>query len=225
MSVDGLGLVACDVVRTEFEKALAGRKVITRYLEYSLHSTPNLMAGRITEAMEELRAQGAERVVLGYGLCSNGVVGLNFDSGLVMPRCHDCIAMLLGSPRRYYEMFRKFPGTYFLTEGWIRNNADPLSTVQVKYTPRLGEKKALRGMTLELANYKAFCFVDNGVGDREAVRERTKENCKVFNKEFIELESGIDYFTGLLNGPHSEDDFLVLSGGQKVQNEYFYQII
>jgi hypothetical protein len=225
MSLDGLGIVACDVVRTEFEKALAGRPVKSLYLEYSLHSTPSLMGGRIAEAIDELKANGAERVVLGYGLCSNGVVGLESQGGLVMPRCHDCVAMLLGSPKRYFEMFRKYPGTYFLTEGWIRNKADPLSTVQHKYSPKMGEKKAFRGMSLELANYKAFCFVDNGVGDREAVRERTKENCKVFNKEYMELASGIDYFIGLLDGPHPDEEFLVLQSGQKVKNEYFYQII
>jgi hypothetical protein len=225
MSDDNIGLVACDVVKNEFEKALAGRPVKSRFLEYSLHSTPNLMSGRITEAMNELKTQGAQRVVLGYGLCSNGVVGLKSEGGLIMPRCHDCIAMLLGSPKRYFEIFRQYPGTYFLTDGWIRNHGDPLSTVEYRYAPKLGEKKALRGMTLELANYKTFCFVDNGVGDREAVRERTKENCKVFKKEYIELESGIDYFTGLVQGPYPEDEFLVLPAGQQVQNEYFYQII
>ncbi|MDR1109719.1 MAG: DUF1638 domain-containing protein [Deltaproteobacteria bacterium] len=225
MDFDGLGLVACDVLRTEFETALAGRPVKAKFLEYSLHSTPSLMGGRILEAMAELRDQGAERVVLGYGLCSNGVVGVGGEGGLVMPRCHDCIAMLLGSPKRYFEMFRKFPGTYFLTEGWVRNHGDPLSSVEIKYTPRMGEKKAMRGMSLELANYKSFCFVDNGVGDREAVKARTKENCLAFGKEYLELESDVGYFTALLEGPHPGDDFLVLPAGQSIRNDYFYQII
>jgi hypothetical protein len=142
-----------------------------------------------------------------------------------MPRCHDCIAMLLGSPKRYFEIFRQNPGTYFITDGWIRNRGDPLSTVQYRYSPRMGEKKALRGMSLELANYKAFCFVNNGVGDIEAVRARTKENCEAFQKEYIELESSLDYFKALINGPHEENEFLVLENGQQVENEYFYQII
>jgi hypothetical protein len=80
-------------------------------------------------------------------------------------------------------------------------------------------------MSLELANYKAFCFVNNGVGDQEAVRERTKENCEVFKKEFMEIESGIDYFKGLINGPYPEEEYLVLPAGQRIENEYFYQII
>jgi hypothetical protein len=220
-----LGIVACDVVKSELEAAAQGLDVVLHFLDYSLHSTPGDMLKKITEAMELVKSQGAQRVALGYGLCSNGVVGLASDGPLVMPRCHDCIAMLLGSPKRYFEMFRQYPGTYFLTEGWIRNNADPLSTVEKKYTPRMGEKKALRGMSLELANYKAICFVDNGVGDREAIRDRTKENCRVFNKQYMEVESDLDYFKALLAGPHPEDDFITLPTGEKILNDYFYNII
>jgi hypothetical protein len=220
-----LGLIACDVVRTELETALGDRPVLSRFLEYSLHSTPALMSGRILESIAELKNEGADRVALGYGLCSNGVVGVGADGGLVMPRCHDCIAMLLGSPKRYFEIFRKYPGTYFLTDGWIRNGGDPLSTVEIRYTPRMGPKNAMRGMSLELHNYKAFCFVNNGVGDTERLRARTRENCRVFEKDYFELESSLDYFKALVDGPHGEDDFLVLSTGQRVSNEFFYQII
>jgi hypothetical protein len=220
-----LGIVACDVVRSELEQAVGSRDVALHFLPYSLHSTPNEMSGRINEGLGEVLAKGAEHIRLGYGLCSNGVCGVETDKPLVMPRCHDCVAMLLGSPKRYFEMFRKFPGTYFLTEGWIRNNADPLSTVEVKYAPRMGEKKAFRGMSLELANYKAFCFVDNGVGDRERVKARTLENCQAFKKDYMELAANLDYFKTLVDGPHAEDDFISLAGGEPIKNDYFYNII
>ncbi|MDR2443258.1 MAG: DUF1638 domain-containing protein [Deltaproteobacteria bacterium] len=221
-----LGIVACDVIKTELIAAVGDRDVYLHFLPYSLHSTPQEMGGKILEGIEVVRAQGARRLALGYGLCANGVVGVGYDDGpLVMPRCHDCIAMLLGSPKRYFEMFRKLPGTYFLTDGWVRNDADPLSSVLIRYTPRLGEKKAFRGMSLELANYKAFCFVNNGVGDQEAIRARTKENCQAFGKEYLEVKSDINYFHNLVAGPHSEDDFISLASGQKIVNEYFYNII
>jgi hypothetical protein len=225
MSGAKLGVVACDVVRSELEMAACGRDVALCFLPYSLHSFPKEMSGRINEGLEEVKAQGATRIRLGYGLCSNGVVGVESDSPLVMPRCHDCIAMLLGSPKRYFEMFRRHPGTYFLTEGWVRNNGDPLSTVENKYIPRLGEKKAMRGMTLELANYKAFCFVDNGVGDRERVKARAMENCRAFKKEYIEVEATLDYFQALIDGPHGDDDFITLAGGERIMNDFFYNII
>jgi hypothetical protein len=220
-----LGVVACDVVRSELEAAAGGRDVIMRFLPYSLHSTPQQMSGKINEGLGEVRAEGATRVGLGYGLCSNGVVGVETDEPLVMPRCHDCIAMLLGSPKRYFEMFRRHPGTYFLTDGWIRNGGDPLTSAEVKYAPRMGAKKAMRGMSLELANYKAFCLVNNGVGDHGRLKARTMENCRAFNKEFIEVEAGLDYFRSLIDGPHAEDDFITLAGGERIQNDFFYNLI
>jgi hypothetical protein len=223
--VGRLGIVACDIVKSELEACVTESDVILRFLDYSLHSTPREMLGKITQAVDQIKAQGADRVALGYGLCSNGVVGFVTDAPLVMPRCHDCISMLLGSPKRYFEMFRLHPGTYFLTEGWVRNNADPLSTVEIKYTPRMGAKKALRGMSLELANYKAFCFVDNGVGDADAVKARTKENCEAFKKEYLEVQADLDYFKALVTGPHPEDDFIILPSGQELLNDYFYNII
>jgi hypothetical protein len=225
MDVDGLGVVACDVIRAELEMVLDDRDVPRRFLEYSLHSTPSKMPERIAEALASLKDEGVERTVLGYGLCSNGVVGLESNGQLIMPRCHDCIAMLLGSPRRYLEMFRRYPGTYFLTEGWIRNFGDPLSTVEKKYVLRMEEKKAMRGMTLELANYKSFCFVDNGVGDRESVKARTLENCKVFNKEYLEVDATLDYFKALIDGPRGVDEFIVLPTGERIISDLFYNII
>jgi hypothetical protein len=36
---------------------------------------------------------------------------------LIIPHCHDCIALFLGSPNRHLEVFRKKPGTYYLTPG------------------------------------------------------------------------------------------------------------
>jgi hypothetical protein len=220
-----LGVVACDVLKAELEAVAAKEEagdLIWRFNRYALHSSPNLMPGVIMEAVGDLRAQGAERIALGYGLCSHGSSGVSSDKGLVMPRCHDCISMLLGSPKRYMEMFRKFPGTYFLSEGWVRNEADPLSSALLRYAKRLGEKKAMRAMSLELANYRYICFVNNGVGDIEVIRERTKENCRAFEKEYLEVEADLAYFRNLLKGPHPEESFIVLGPSGQVEDELFY---
>ena len=51
-----------------------------------------------------------EAVILAYGLCSNGVIGLRSRSlPVVVPRCDDCISLFLGSADRYRELFRKLP--------------------------------------------------------------------------------------------------------------------
>jgi hypothetical protein len=223
MSSKPIGLVACDVLRGEFEKAALGREVVFKFLEYSLHSFPQKMGPRLTQASQELFVLGVKRVALGYGLCSNGVAGISPSGPLVMPRCHDCVGLLLGSPRRYFEMFNSHPGTYFLSDGWIRNCGDPLGSVENKYAPKMGLKKAIRGMALELVNYKTICLINNEVGDLSALKTRTMQNCQVFEKEYMEIKSDIDYFRRLIDGPHDQENFICLEKGDKIEGSMFDQ--
>jgi len=44
---------------------------------------------------------------------------------LVIPQVHDCIALFLGSDRIYKEQFKKCPGTYYFTAGWVQKNVQP----------------------------------------------------------------------------------------------------
>jgi hypothetical protein len=207
------------------ERAINGRDIPMKVMDYALHATPKEMPGKLNDAVKEMEKRGCSRLALGYGLCSNGTVGVKADGELVVPRCHDCISMLLGSPARYMETFNKYPGTFFLSDGWFRNYGDPLTTVEKRYAPKMGEKKAMKGMSLEIANYKYICLINNGVGDIKLLRERAKENCLVFKKEYLELDADLSYFEALLDGPHVESDFLVLNPGEEVQDHRFYQPI
>jgi hypothetical protein len=216
------GVVACDVVRSELERVIGDRDIPLKIMDYALHSVPKTMPENLNEAVSALRRGGCRKVAMGYGLCSNGTVGLRSPGELVVPRCHDCIAMLLGSPARYMEVFSKNPGVMYLSDGWNRNAGDPLSTALMVYAPKMGEKRALKGMAMEIANYKYVCLINNGVGDLKRLRERTRENCRVFNKEYMELKADLSYFQALLDGPYREDDFLVLEEGEEVSAQRFY---
>ncbi|MDR1314926.1 MAG: DUF1638 domain-containing protein [Deltaproteobacteria bacterium] len=219
-----LGIVACDVIRHEIERALDGRDVPMKVLEFALHERPQEMPAAVNAAVDGLTSsEGCDRVALGYGLCSNGTVGVSCAKGLTVPRCHDCIAMLLGSPARYMKLFLDNPGTMWYTDGWIRNGADPLSFYERRYLPRMGAKKAFKGMSLEIINYTSFCLINNGVGDIPFLRERVRESARFFNKEYREIESDLSYFRSFVDGPWPESDFLLLKPGEKVDANYFYK--
>jgi hypothetical protein len=225
MMTGRLGIIACDVIRQELEQAVDGRDVPMKFLQYALHETPKEMPGAIGAAVDEMLAGGCDRVALGYGLCSNGTVGVacGGTGGLTIPRCHDCIAMLLGSPARYMRLFTENPGTMWYSDGWVRNCGDPMGTFETRYKPRLGEKKAYKGMCLEIANYTNFCFINNGVGDIEDLRRRTRESAKFFGKEYREIEADLSYFKAFVDGPWPESDFLVLGPGDKVDESAFHE--
>jgi hypothetical protein len=217
-----LGVIACDVIKNEIINAAEDLDIPMMFLDYGLHRVPQKMPESINEAVREICSKGVEKVILGYGLCSNGVVGVSSKGEIVIPRCHDCISLLLGSPERYMKLFTELPGTYFLTDGWIRNGGDPISTIEQRYIPRLGEKKAWKGMRMELANYKKVCFVNNGIGDIEALRKRAQENAAAFGFEYVEVEGDLGYFKRLLFGPHESRDFVKMGPGEEIRDDFFH---
>ena len=96
MSTAKQHLIACEVFKDEFE-ATSPPDLARTYLPQGLHRTPGKMPAAIQEVLDAV-GPAVESVLLGYGLCSNGIVGVvSRAAPLVMPRVHDCIALLLGS--------------------------------------------------------------------------------------------------------------------------------
>lgn len=216
-------VIACAVMKYEFEKAIGDRPIDLHLLEQGLHDKPKEMPGHIIKKVTEVAAGNPEEIILGYGLCSNGVVGVGGGrSPLVAPRCHDCISMLLGSAERYNEVFHQNPGTIYLSAGWMDECDDPLGYLEKKYIPRLGEKKAWRAIALELAHYTHFCYIDNGLGDTERLKARALENCRAFQKEYKEIKGSLEYFEKLIDSPPEGPEVIRLKPGQQLDEMMFH---
>ncbi len=80
-------VIACRVMEPEIEALRpADNNVEVRYLDQALHRTPDLMPRLIQEQIDEAE-KIASQVVLGYGLCSNGIVGIKAPKqGLLVPK-------------------------------------------------------------------------------------------------------------------------------------------
>jgi len=215
-------IVACRVMEPELEKARdQDSGVEIRYLDQGLHRPPEKMADLIQPQIDEA-AQNAARIVLGYGLCSNGIVGVKAGrQGLLIPSCHDCIAFFLGSPEAYGKAFEERPGTYYLTPGWVSERKDPLGIVEDDYTARVGREMAVWAMKEELKHYTHISLINTGIGDLEPLRERAMENARFFEKKYKEVQGNLTYFRKLIYGPYEDDDFFVIEPGQKIAQEVF----
>jgi hypothetical protein len=96
------------------------------YLDYGLHLRPAEMRPALQARLDALPEPST--VIVGYGLCGNGVVGVGSGRHtLILPRTHDCIALMLGSQERYAEELATEPGTYYVTRGWLTSGDDPLT--------------------------------------------------------------------------------------------------
>ena len=65
-------------------------------------------------------------IAVGYGVCGLGTVHLQSrGTPLAIPRVHDCIALFLGSDAAYRSEFARYPGTYYVSAGWVREKGHP----------------------------------------------------------------------------------------------------
>ncbi len=217
-------VIACRVMEPELERVRMGDpSVEMRYIDQGLHRTPQKMAALVQGHVDEV-AGSASQVVIGYGLCSNGIVGVIARSqGLLVPRCHDCIALFLGSHEAYRKAFEAKPGTYYLTPGWIAEKKDPLGILQEEYTPKYGEETSLWVMEEELKHYTHIAFINTGFGDLESLRARARENAAFFKKAYEEIPGSLDYFVKLVRGPYEEGTFFHLAQGQQITQEMYLE--
>jgi hypothetical protein len=216
-------IIACRVMEPELSYILAGEKGAGNgteifYLEQALHRTPDKL---IVTVQQKIRQEmpGAARIVLGYGLCAKGIVGeAARDTELIIPRCHDCIALFLGSPNRHLEIFREKPGTYYLTPGWVAEKKDPLGIIE-ENVPRYGRETARYVIEEELKHYTHIALIDTGVAEIAPLRVRAMENAAILKKQYEEIPGNLDYFRELLHGPYPDEKFLRLGFGEKFTQE------
>ncbi len=215
-------VVACRVMKPELEKlGQHDDRVEISYLEQGLHFTPQKMAPFVQQEVDRA-AEYASQVILACGLCSNGTVGVTArQQGLIVPRCHDCMAFFLGSPAAYEHAVKAHQGTYYLPPGWISTRMDPLSIIEDKYTPRVGRELAIWTMKEELKHYSRIVLVDTGIMELGVLRHRAMENARFFNKEYEEIKSSLDYFRRLLWGPRTRDNFILLEAGEAIEQSMF----
>jgi len=219
-------IIACRVMEPELAHLVAekngeddGTDIL--YLEQALHRTPAKLIGQLQEKIDQV-ARTASRIVLGYGLCAKGIAGVTAgEPELIIPRCHDCIALFLGSPNRHLEIFREKPGTYYLTPGWVAEKKDPLGIIE-EQVPRYGRETARWVIEEELKHYTHIALIDTGVAEMAPLRARAMENAAVLKKRYEEIPGNLDYFRELLRGPYAEEKFLRLQPGEKFTQEMIF---
>ena len=102
-------VIACATVIEEMRPLLPA-DVPYDVLDFGLHLRPQDLKRALQEEIDEA-SQQAEVVILGYGLCSMAVVGLQATTAtLVVSRSDDCIAIFLGSCDAYKQQASKEPG-------------------------------------------------------------------------------------------------------------------
>jgi len=222
--VIGCGVLAIDIRRVA-EKL--GVKITSRYLEGALHEKPLELRRKLQIAIDEAsETEKYSRIVVGYGICGNGTVGIQArDVPLVIPKVQDCIALFLGSDRAYKQEFARFPGTYYISAGWFEEKVQPLSQENCKLDTlnrkvdyeQLAEKygKENAGAIVDFLtswqrNYQRAVFIDTGADQKKKYAQYAQLMAREFGWKYESIEGDISLLEKMLTMRNTSDEILIV---------------
>ena len=220
-------LIACAVFKNLLENLLPDDlRVEVTFLDYGLHSVPKNLKVAVQESLDAIDEPSL--IVLGYGLCGNGLDGVQAGKHtLLIPRADDCIALFLGSYAAYRREFDENPGTYYLTKGWLESGSDPLREYE-KLVDKYGQETANWLMDEQYKHYKRLLFVAHTQDDIDKYGPRARQVGEYMSQWGVRYEevSGSDAYLHLLAVTAGKldsvnDDFLVVHPGGDLKQSMF----
>ena len=166
-------IIACGVMQALMQKYLpADQAGQVTYTDMGLHETPPKLTVAVQEAIDVIEEPSL--VVLGYGLCGNGLAGVQAkEHTLLIPRTDDCVALFMGSYEAYTDEMRN-AGTYFLTKGWLESNTTPVGQYE-SYREKYSEDDVDYMMDMQFQHYDRLLFVAPNENEAKEYRGMAKE--------------------------------------------------
>ncbi|HTL52697.1 MAG TPA: DUF1638 domain-containing protein [Planctomycetota bacterium] len=222
-------IISCHVLWRELchFAALSNNVFDFQFLKQGLHDTPGQLQRELQAAIDSA-GSGYEALLIGYGLCSNGIAGITArKTRLVVVRAHDCITHLLGSKERYREYFDQHPGTYWYTPGWIDTGGQPgqarYEKLLASYVEKYGKKNAQYLMEMEQGWFKSYsnaAYIDLGFGATEEGKAYTQKCASWLGWKYDELKGDSGLLERFLAGAWNAEDFLIVEPGQQIVASY-----
>jgi hypothetical protein len=246
-------MIACEIAYRELCLAAAvSRNIIDlQFMTQGLHDLQSAtMCARIQAEVDAVPEGRYQAILLGFGLCNCGLVGLRARGlPLVVPRAHDCITLFLGSKEEYQRRLGANGGTFFLTTGWMERDGDNLESTRddadnvmrqmgldksyEEYAALYGEEYArmiMQTMSGGLEHYERLTHIDMGVAPEieERVREQSEAEAQKRGWLYERTKGRMDLLLGLVNGTWGawdEEKYLVVRPGQEIQQAYDEQVV
>ena len=220
-------VIACQVFQSLLEKfAPKGMTEHFIFLDYGLHRVPQKLTWTLQDEINEVEEPSL--IILGYGLCGNGLKGINArEHTLLIPRTDDCIAILLGTYKKYIQEFETTPGTYYLTKGWLESGSNPLQEY-LEYKEKYGDDDAAWIMDQQYQHYERLLFVAHSDEDLEKYRPQAQEvaaYCERWGMRYEEILGSDIFIRRLIEVATAldkvDDEFVVIPPGGEIKQEMF----
>ena len=234
-----LNLISCEIFHREICQAISRspNQVDVRFLPKGLHDLGQKgMQAKLDEVLKEVDEDNYEAILLGYGLCNNGIVNLSSEKiPIVVPRAHDCITLFLGDKDRYLKYFHDNPGTYFLTSGWIERGAASGELKQLSIQNQYGLGQSLEELVEKYGednakfiyeqlsintHYKQYAYIEMGIEPDNRFEVFGKKEAEKHGWVFDHVKGDMSLIYQLVDGQWDEDKFLVVEPGQMIKTSF-----
>lgn len=225
-------LIGCAVLAQDMKRIAAELKLQlkTTFLPAGLHNKPKELQSRLQAAIDTAeKDKECCRIVVGYGVCGRGTVGIRASSvPVVFPRVHDCIALFLGSDQAYKREFSKYPGTFYLTAGWQLAKSDHGKesdrTIWIgseamgchALRERYGDKGAGRIIDFFSSwqkNYQRAVYIDTGLDPNGQYARQAQEMAEEHNWRYEKIAGEDRLLRQLLTQEQSGNGVIVVPPG------------
>jgi hypothetical protein len=211
-------MFACRNIENELLAALndAGSDFPVFFIPRETHLVSNKLREYLQGAIDSL--ENVDFILLPMGRCGNGVLGLvSKNASLVLPRCNDCIDLLLSGSRLKPERPRY---AYFLTDGWLGSP----SSIDTEYSysiHKYGDKTGEEIIRMIYQNYRYFTFVDTKSYDLEAAKEKIMPLVRTTGMEINRMEGPCGVLRKMAR-LELDDNFAVVPPGEPVSEAHFH---
>ena len=239
-------LIACKVLQREIAACLVRTEnfIDLSFIRQELHEGPKKLNEVLQEEIDRiesgkdyhtgeynnpLRMKTLDAILIGYGLCSNAVLGLKAKSlPLVIPRAHDCTTLLMGSKEAYREYFDSVKGTSFITRGWADNGKNfeekDLDLIRAMYMEKYEDEETV-DMLMELeeetmAGYSVLTGIFWPELPDPHLEEHGRKVAEEHGWEYRHYDGNSSLVQAMLDGNWDEEAFLVVQPGQTVKASY-----
>ena len=233
-------IIACRILSRELNylASQSANTVDITWVGRGLHNTPDHLRRHLSDTVDDIYRQletGAleyrpDYIVLGYGLCSNGVVGVRCrDIPIVVPRTDDCIALFMGSQERYLREFHAADGAVWLNSAWVEHSArladgeDLRRRKWQEYAEKYGEDNADYLMEIEsswISNYSTMGYIHSSVHDTAENLEHARREAAEKSWRMREIDDDLRLLRMMVDGTWNEEEFLILKPGECIAPDY-----
>ena len=241
-------LISCNVFQRELAIALASTPnlIDPEFLELGLHERPDELRAAVQARIDQWsgpeaiagsgggRGRAYDAILLGYGLCGNGLAGIEArDIPLVIPRAHDCCTLLLGSRREFLARFGENLSAPWSSAGYAERGTSGFRSSDGGRSAGIG--RSYEDLVAEFGEENAdyvwetlhpeahdpiLRFIEipetAGLGHAETMRARARAE----GREFLLIPGSMRLLRALVEGGWNAEDFLVIPPGQRLEPTY-----